>query len=786
MGRASGRGRPAGVVAVLLSSAALAGMAAAASIERITASGDVGPAGLPQSQVLAPAEGPAGEVVFLSRLTGVFRRATAGVALVLGVGATVPDGEIASVGDATLDDASCAVVTAALVGGAEGIYRACPGGVTRVVAAGDVTAGGRTIRRIDFGGVVAAAGFVGFAARLDDGADAVLRADGAAVVEIARPGAPSPAGGTLGTLRVAGIRPDGTVGVRAAVSGGRDGLFAGDGGGLATALVEGASTLVGRLGAIEQATLSRGGVWAFLGALEDGRAGVFRFDGTQVLPLVEPLLLTNDPIPTRPGTSVRDFPNSLVPSVSSAGDVAFRAVLGGSGSGAALFATRGSPTPQLVFSTRDATDLGLLSRLGDPRLADDGSLLFAATPVRGGTGVFVHRGGLVSPLALYGDPTDLERPDLRFRFVGGRVRSTAEGGLVFGEHDTLVRAAGGVLEPLVAVGAPSPIGGQLSEIGAALVDTRGRVFFRGSVADASRGEGIFVATEGGIVDRVVTNDRVAGGPLRDVVETAVELGGDLAGSQRLVSFAGLVGAGGGAGGLYVLRGRRARRLERTGRRLRNVGEIVAFDGRPALVSRRRYAFAAAVRDQATRAAVVVRQGRRRRVAAREGPSPDPRLGGRLVGFTIPDATTAAVVFRATSEQGGAQALFVDDWSTARLALATGEPDDAGRVLRAFERPVLAGADVVVAATAEEGGVLSEGLVRFAAAAVATGDDVVPESLIRTGAALPGGGVLHDVLSVHGTLRGAVLARVAGRDGPGRQMLLRVTMDANLDPPQSSQ
>lgn len=783
--RASGSGRSGGMLALLLC-AGLCGAAsrATAGLERLTGAGDPGPTGLPQSQVFAPVEGPAGEVVFTSRLTALFRRAGEGVALVLGPGTTVPDGVVAGVGDTAVDDAGCAVALASLVGGGEGVYRICPAGITRILGTGDVTGGGVAISRLDFLTVVAAGPYVAVAARLADGADAVLRSDGVSLTEIARVGMPSPAGGVLTTLHVAGVRADGRVGMRAVVSGGHDGLFEGSGAALTTALVEGSATLVGLLDTITQASLSSAGVWAFIGSLDDGRAGVFRFDGTQTLPLVEALLLAGDPVPMRPGTTVRDFPTSVVPAVNASGDVAFRAVLGGTGSGAALFATRGSATPELLFSTRDSTELGLLSRLADPQLADDGSVLFSATPVRGGTGVFVYRGVLVSPLALFGDPTDLGRPDLPFRFVGGRVRATAEAAVLAAEHDTLVRrASDGILETLVDVGAPSPVGGRFADLGPAAIDGHGRVFFRGGVADASRGEGIFAAASGAVIDRVVTNDHVRGGPLRAVIETAVELGGDLAGSRRLIGFGALVGAGGSAQGLYALKGRHVRRLERSGRRLRHVGEIVSFGGRPALVGRRRYAFVAEIRDDTTRSAVVLRRGRRRRLAARAGPSPDSRLGGRLRAFTIPDASAQHVVFRATTDLGGAQGLFVDDWHATRLALATGEPDDAGGVLRGFERPVLAGENVVVAATSDLAGVSSEALVRFAAADV-TGAAVVPETIVRAGDALPGGGLLADVLNVRGTARGAVLARVAVRDGPARQVLLRVADD--LDPPQPSQ
>jgi len=761
--------------------------AAAQSLERLTGSGDPGPTGLPQSQVLAPVEGPAGEVAYTSRVTAVFRRGPAGVELTLGAGLGAPGGIVAVVGDATFDGGGCVVAAAGLVAGGESIYRVCPGGTTVVVSVGDVTSTGETIRRIDFSTLAAAGGFVVFTARLSDGADALVRSDGTTVIEIARPGAASPAGGTLTTIRLAGVRSDGTVGIGASVSGGRDGLFTGSGGALATALIEGSASLVGRLDSIEQATLSPEGVWAFVGTLEDGRTGVFRFDDTQALPLVTALLLVDDPIPTRPGTSVRDFPTSVLPSVNAAGDVAFRAVLGGAGSGAALFATRGNATPEIVFSTRDTTDFGLLSRLTDPRLADDGSLLFAATPVRGGTGVFVHRGGLVSALALYGSPTDLDRPDVPFRFVGGRARATAEGGLLFAEHDALVRMMpDGSRTTLAAFGSESPIGGQISEIGPAEIDSEGQVYFRAGIAEASRGEGIFRVTDKGLVDRVVANDRLRGGLLRDVVETPVELGSDLAASGRLIAFAGHVGSGGGRGGLYLLKGRRPKRLERTNRKLRGIGRIVSLGGRPSIVKRRRYAFLAFVRDGSTRASVLIRKGRRRRLSMREGLSPEPRLPGRIVGLTIPDATAEAVVFRATTDQGGAQALFVDDWREVHPALATGELDADGRVLRSFDRPVLAGSDVITAATADEAGTVTEALVRFSASDVVGGASIVPQTIIRTGDPLPNGGVLHDVLSFRGTPRGAVLARVAILDGPGRHMLLRVTSGLNLDPPQSSQ
>jgi len=769
-------------VCVMGAVAAVASQGAAATVARVTGTGAIGPAGVPQSQVFAPVEGPAREIVYTSRINGVFSRSDSGVDLVAGLGATLSDGIVASVGDATLDEAGCAIVTLSLVGGTEGIYRVCSDGVTRIVGRGDLTTDGRGVARIDFQSIASANGFVAFLARLDDGADAVLRASDGELVEIARVGSSAPSGGSVSALRVSGVRSDGYVGVRAAVSGGRDGLFGGTGGALGDAFVEGEASLVGRVDEVEQARLSGQGIWAFLGTLEDGRSGVFRFDGTEPLTLVEAVLLTNDPIPMRPGSEVRDFPSSLVPSLNAGGDVAFRAVLGGTGSGAAIFATRGGSIASLLFSTRDETSEGFLARLSDPQLADDGSVLFSATPVRGGTGSFVLRGGVVSPMAPYGAPTDLGRTDLRFRFIDGRVRATAEGGLIFGEHDTLVRvAADGTSEALVAMGAPSPIGGEVAELGPAEIDSRGVVYFRGGVAGANRGEGVFGATTGGLIDLVVTNDRVRGGLLRDVVETAVELGGDLTSAERRVGFAGLVGAGGGSGGLYMLTKRRVRRLEKTGRARRGIGEIVAFAGRPTLVGRRQYAFGAFLRDGQTRLGIVARRRRRRRLVVREGPSPDVRLPGRIVGLTIPDASRDAIVFRALSDVGGAEAIFVDDWSAPAVVLASGDPDGGGGVLRRFERPVLSGTDVVVAAAVEHGGEQSESLLRTPMTGGAA-----PETLVRTNDAIGASGMLHDVLAVRAGVVGSILVRAALRGGEERQALLRIQPSVDLDPLPASQ
>ena len=749
--------------------------ARAQTTEVIAASGDVG-GSLPLFSAVSEATaGPNGEVAFLASMTGAFRRGVGGLEHVFGIGQVLVDGTIAGVGLPALDEQECVLATLAWAGGGEALYRRCDDMTERLLSVGDMVEGW-VIARLDLGRPVSAGPYVAALVDLDDGTTAIVRVDDMETRLVVRTGDASPSGGSFVSLRLAGVAGTGMVGFSGSVSGGRDGLFRADGDRLDKLLVAGDATAVGRIGAVEGATQGPLDTWAFLAELDDGRRGILKVDARDVLPLIEPVAMQGDAVAGRPGTLIAEFVSSLVPSLNTSGSVAFRAGLGGDAAGSGVFVVDPDAAPRLLFSTRDETAVGLLARLRDPQIAEDGSVVVGAKPRRAGASLYVHEGGQVSALAEFGESTDLDAPDRKFRFLNAVVRGRGAEAVFFGQHDTLWRSdADDGLRRVARQGDPSPIGGIIALLGPAVFDSRSDVTFRAEVMAAATGEAIFRASGSGLVDVVIPGRRAPkGGRFRDFPAFGVEAGGDLTVGGRWVGFlAGVEGSDADVG-LFRVRKRKRRVLERQGRRAPEGGEYVAF-GLPSMVTPKRYAFVAEIRDKSTRAGVVTRMGRRRRLIAREGRDTGTRIGLRFEGFGTPDATRAAVVFRATFTPGTAEGIFLHDWRETGLLVASGDDVGTGTV-RSFGRPVLAGGAVVFRTTLTSG----EVTVHRSRSTIPPAPDApaVPlERVLGTGDASPIGGRVVGIGTLRGAPDGAVITIVDLAGARGRTAVLRIHDDA---------
>ena len=749
----------------------------AAQLEVIAASGQVSPGGPIVSSIGEVSAGPGGEVGYLATTTGIFRRRANVIEHVLAAGQGVPDGTIASVGAPALDEEECVLAVVVLVGGDERLYRRCDDTSETLLAVGDLV-GGAAVASLDLNRPQAAGDHVAVLVTLAGGTGAIVRISPGGTAPVARVGDPSPGGGTFTTLQPAGVARSGMVGFRAFVSNGRDGVFRSDGQVVSKLLTAGDASAFGQVESVDGAAQNAIDVWALLLRLEDGRRGIFRLDATALLPFVQAVAIQGDEMPGQAGATLQSFPSSLVPSVSLAGHVAFRAALGGTASGSAVFVAAPNGDPTILFTTRDETAVGLITRLRDPRVADDGSVAVTAMPPRTGLGIFLHAGGQMRVLAGFGEGTALVPFDRRYRFLAPAVRGHAGDAVFLGHYDELRRRTpDGGSAVIAVVGAPSPLGGQFAELGPASFDERGAAVFRAEVSGGSSGQGIFTAAAAGAAVGVVSVGERApkGGRFRELPPNGAAAGGDVSmGTRRWGAFRAGLEATKADGGLFRLRGRKKRALERAGGKAPGGGRLVSF-GMPALVTPKRYAFAAEVADGTQRAALLARRGRKRLELAREGLDTGTRLERRWEGFETPDATGGAIAFRATLNPGSDEGVFLSDWRRTGLLVATGDAVGSD-VARTFGRPILTPTGVVVRATMASGRTL---LLRSAVTEPPQPDAPVVSfaPLLATGGPSPLGGRIVALGAIRALPDGSIVLDAQLEGASGRFAVLRVYDEA---------
>jgi hypothetical protein len=695
------RARPAmaAALAAVLAIAGPGGRAAAAPVPSVLrTAGDVSPLGWPYSGFSEGIVDAGGHLVFVGNSTAIFGRQGGLLVRRIGAGAILPDSRrVVGVGPPALAADGCVFARATFDGGGEAIVRACGAAFAVVIDAGTPAPGGGTIRAFDPVVAVAGATMVGAAATITDGTVVLLRHDGSTLADLARSGSPAPTGGTYATLRLLGVTSAGQVGYRASVSGGPNGLFsANETGTRAVAVVGQGSPAGGSFTTVDGGSVHPSGRWAFRASLSDQGSGVFAVDAVGPVTLVRTVVLQGDPLPIA-GATVRSFPASTVPSIDAAGAVAFRALIEGATEPprpSGLFVAAVDRTIAKVATVREEfPGIGTISRLRDPLLADDGSVLVSATVTGVGPGLFVGRAGGLAPLARLGDATDADTGDSRFRFGPAAVTATSEGAAFLGQRDAIFRAdAGGAVAALAYTGGPTPLGGVMAFVGSPAVDAAGGVFFGADLQGAQFNEALLVASASG-VDTLVAPDRrlLGGGGIRELFPTGVDALARPAGAASGVVFtAALQGARASEAVFLAKNARRARALARAGQRAG--GRRLVSLGTPAVGERNAIAFLAEIGDD-RQAAVVARRRGGLALVARVGGATRARLEGAFAELGPPAVAKRGTVFRAALDTAAQEGVFIGGKGRVGVVAGSGDATTTGARLRTFEDPVAIGEEV---------------------------------------------------------------------------------------------
>jgi len=713
--------------------------APAAAQTPVAVAGDESPLGLPYSSFSAPNVDDDGRVVFRASSSGIFRRVGGELVHVLAAGDTLPRGErLAGIGRAALAADGCVVTVGVFVEGGSAVLRACGGLVEYLADVGDEAPGGGSFTAFLPTVYVSGAGHVAFRARLDDAREAIFRILGSSLVAIAHTGDISFEGGEIVSLRLVGVSSRGRVGFRAAVSGGRDGLFWGDGANRGRIVLEGEATPSGGVfGRIGTASINANDGWAFRADRGSGDAGVFRVDASGMVPVIQTVVLENDETET-PGVTIRQIPSSLEPSINAEGVVAFRASLRGGNGGSGIFlAPRFGPPVQIV-QTQDPTAVGGLVRLRDPVIADDESVVVPASITGLGPGLYIYRAGLVTTLAQVGDRTDLDRGAERFRFATPVATGVAEQAVFVGQQQGIYLWNGATTIPLAFVGGPTPLGGIYAGLEAPAAGGGGVVSFVGEIRDGRASKALLSTNGRGEVTTVAATGRKKGKmTLVDFFAGAIDgFEQPDVGQDGRVVFEATIQGSRSSRGLFV--GKR-RKLQAAALEEQRVdGSLLDAFGRPAR-SAKSTAFVARLAESGAPTAFFVKKGKLH-MLGRKGARAPGRLDGVFDTFGPPDAgPRGSFVVRATLSNGRLEGLFMARGRALGLLVGTGDLAPNGGNFRTFEEAVY-GRSAVVFRSQLVGESETPSLYRVAAANVPDPTLVSPVSrVLASGAPTPLGG-----------------------------------------------
>jgi hypothetical protein len=347
-----------------------------------------------------------------------------------------------------------------------------------------------------------------------------------------------------------------------------------------------------------------------------------------------------------------------------------------------------------ITTVRDVIQgIGTVSRLRDPVIADDGSVVVSMVIAGVGPGLFIARDGDLVPLAVLGDATDADAGDSRFRFGSAAVTTSAEGAAFLGERDAIfgTDSAGGVTA-LAYTGRPSRLGGIMASLGPPVVDTSGRVFFGVELQRALFNEVLLVA-EGDDLDTFISPDRrlLGGGGIAEFFPTNVDaLARPNSAPTGVVFTAALQGAK-ASEAVFLARSRnRTRALLKVGQRAS--GQRITGLGTPAVGGRRSAVALLAEVGRESRRAVVMTGGGVSAVAI-EGGTTRSRAGGRFGELGAPALGPHGALFRATIEGTSQEGLFVARGRKTGLIAGSGDLTTTGARLRSFTDPIARGDEV---------------------------------------------------------------------------------------------
>ncbi len=708
----------------------------------LVGTGDPSPLGLPFSRFSDVALDDHGRVAFVGASSVIFHRVGDQLVRIIGAGDTLQGSTLAGVGAPAVGGGGCLAFQALFVGGASSVLRACGADVEPVAIVGAPTGGGGVFA--GFGPVVAIGvnRQIAFTALLDDHTTGLFLAPPSGPIsEVTRTGVSSPPGGTFRSLQPVGVTDTGHVGFRATVASGPSGLFEWNGLQVRKLVVANdASPVGGQFSAVGAGSLNDNEMWTFRATVSNRGSssagsvgGVFRADSSGPVTLMGAVRLEGDSAPG--GGTFRQIPTSLEPTINRAGTIAFRSTLAAASASAGVFTATSDGRLTKVVGVGEETGIGELRQLRDVVVADDGSVLLRANLAGGTPGLFVADGQGVRALALFGELTDLGNG---FRFTDPSVRTASDAGVFLGLREGLyVTGARGLVQPVAALGDPTPLGGTYAGFDPPVAGAGGRILFGANLHGGGTGEALFAVGEAGPVAVLRVGVRVpGGGRIVDLFPDSVDaLTRPGAGPGGAALQAALGGTAANAG-VFFLTGSHLRTILRAGIRTPRGGVYSAF-GTPA-VMQGGVAFVAKMRGGRADTAVFVAGTRPARAVAVAGKGTGTRLVGEFRSFDPPTARKKNVAFRASLSQAGVEGIFLVSGRTMVALAGSGDTaPDEGR-LRSFGPPTFAGGAVVFSADVSDG---SSGFYRVVAGDALANPQAVPEleSLTLVGQPSPLGG-----------------------------------------------
>jgi hypothetical protein len=288
------------------------------------------------------------------------------------------------------------------------------------------------------------------------------------------------------------INASGTVSFQVdfATSGG--GIFRGNGGALTTI----ATTSEGftSFGTFASPTINDAGAVAFLGQSSSTRSGIY------VRGTASPFTPAN-PDDTHYNGGFNDGP-----AINNVNQVAFRANIGSSfGGGQGVFRYDNASTTTQI--TRSGLESNFSTFLGDPAINSSGTVLFKATLVSGGNGLFLGSGGAITTIASF--------PSVSAGEIGGWSAINDSGVVAYlviqSGSTTVYRYADGTSTPVVASG------GVFTNVSNPSINSSGKIAFVGNLA--AGGQGIFTGPDA-VLDKVIQT----GDPLFGSTVTGLAIG----------------------------------------------------------------------------------------------------------------------------------------------------------------------------------------------------------------------------------------------------------------------
>jgi hypothetical protein len=365
-------------------------------------------------------------------------------------------GDYSFLGLPSLNDGRDVAFVSTLSGGGPvvGVFVESPSGSQAIALRGDPAPGAGGATFLNFGGVtVNASGDVAFQSTLSGGTigSGLFVWSGGTISAVVLAGDPAPGtgGGTINVPSLPGFNDQGTITFASLINGGlvAEGIFRVSAGLVSPVALTG-DAVPGVPGAFfsdfQGPGIGASGQIAFFARyFFNSQNGIFVDDGG----VLSPVALVGDAAPGTGGSSYTQL-STLTPSVSPLGTVLFSSgFAGGAASGVGLFRAAGGAHTPIAF-TGDAVpdvpgstfvsfpDIGAINAAGD--VAFQASISQPA----GGRGVFLSESGILSTVAITGDPVPVSGGT--FNSFGNRPAINTSGDVAFSAQANFGAASSGI------------------------------------------------------------------------------------------------------------------------------------------------------------------------------------------------------------------------------------------------------------------------------------------------------------------------------------------------------